>query len=92
MKYQTSTLSDFKKKYFKVQSLRAHLNVKTDLTGVNENSYQYQNSPKSLPMMRNTLRYRPPFLERFCSFPFVICSVSILVDTASSVLTPLKAG
>jgi hypothetical protein len=25
-------------------------------------------------------------------FPFVICSVSILVDTASSVLTPLKAG
>jgi hypothetical protein len=25
-------------------------------------------------------------------FPFVICSVSILVETASSVLTPLKAG
>jgi hypothetical protein len=25
-------------------------------------------------------------------FPFVICLVSILVDTASSVLTPLKAG
>jgi hypothetical protein len=25
-------------------------------------------------------------------FPFVICSVSILVETASSVLAPLKAG
>jgi hypothetical protein len=25
-------------------------------------------------------------------FPFLICSVSILVDTASSVLAPLKAG
>jgi hypothetical protein len=32
------------------------------------------------------------FKLKILRFPFVICSVSRLVDTASSVLTPLKAG
>jgi hypothetical protein len=73
--------------------LKTH-NIGTHLEGI-ETSFQVVYVPLFLKSFHFWVSYITFWKELFpfnLKFPFVICSVSILVDTASSVFSPLKAG